>query len=41
VTLLLFSLTAFANIVWSERFDVDMAGTAMLDFGDGLLGTVQ
>jgi predicted dehydrogenase len=34
-------LTAQANMTWSERFDVDMSGTAMLDFGDGLLGTVQ
>lgn len=34
-------LTAWATMQWSERFDVDMAGTAMLDFGDGLLGTVQ
>jgi predicted dehydrogenase len=34
-------LTAQANMTWSERFDVDMAGTAMLDFGQGLLGTVQ
>jgi xylose dehydrogenase (NAD/NADP) len=34
-------LTAWATMDWSERFDVDMAGTAMLDFGDGLLGTVQ
>jgi xylose dehydrogenase (NAD/NADP) len=34
-------LTAWATMAWSERFDVDMAGTAMLDFGDGLLGTIQ
>jgi predicted dehydrogenase len=34
-------LTAWATMNWSERFDVDMAGTAMLDFGEGLLGTVQ
>ena len=34
-------LTAWATMTWSDRFDVDMAGTAMLDFGDGLLGTVQ
>lgn len=34
-------LTAWATMTWSERFDVDMAGTAMLDFGDGLLGTIQ
>ncbi|MBN2389149.1 MAG: Gfo/Idh/MocA family oxidoreductase [Anaerolineae bacterium] len=33
--------TAWATMAWSERFDVDMAGTAMLDFGEGLLGTVQ
>jgi xylose dehydrogenase (NAD/NADP) len=34
-------LTAWATMAWSERFDVDMAGTAMLDFGNGLLGTIQ
>jgi predicted dehydrogenase len=34
-------LTAWATMAWSERFNVDMAGTAMLDFGDGLLGTIQ
>ncbi len=34
-------LTAWTNMTWSERFDVDMAGTAILDFGQGLLGTVQ
>jgi predicted dehydrogenase len=34
-------LTAWASMAWSERFDVDMAGTAMLDFGDGLRGTIQ
>ena len=33
--------TAWAAMEWSERFDVDVAGTAMLDFGDGLRGTVQ
>ena len=32
---------ASATMIWSERFDVDIAGTAMLDYGDGLLGTVQ
>jgi hypothetical protein len=26
---------------WSEAFDVDLAGTAMLDYGDGLMGTLQ
>lgn len=26
---------------WSERFDVDMSGSAVLDYGDGLLGTIQ
>ena len=31
----------WATMEWSEQFDVDMAGTAMLDFGDGLLGTIQ
>jgi predicted dehydrogenase len=34
-------IRAFATMQWSERFDVDTAGTAMLDYGDGLLGTVQ
>jgi predicted dehydrogenase len=34
-------LSAWATMEWSERFNVDMAGTAMLDFGDGLLGTIQ
>ena len=34
-------LSAWATMAWSERFDVDMAGTAMLDFGGGLLGTIQ
>jgi predicted dehydrogenase len=34
-------LCAWAAMEWSERFDVDMAGTAMLDFGKGLRGTVQ
>jgi predicted dehydrogenase len=34
-------LTAWATMAWSERFDVDMAGTAMLDYGSGLLGTIQ
>ena len=34
-------LTAWAHMNWSERFDVDLSGTAMLDFGAGLLGTVQ
>ena len=33
--------TAWATMVWSERFDVDLAGTALLDYGDGLLGTLQ
>lgn len=32
---------AWAAMQWSERFDVDIAGTAMLDYGDGLMGTVQ
>ena len=34
-------LSVWATMEWSERFDVDMAGTAMLDFGAGLLGTIQ
>jgi D-xylose 1-dehydrogenase (NADP+, D-xylono-1,5-lactone-forming) len=33
-------LTAWATMKWSERFDVDMSGTAMLDFGEGLKGTL-
>jgi predicted dehydrogenase len=33
--------SVWATMEWSERFNVDMAGTAMLDFGDGLLGTIQ
>jgi D-xylose 1-dehydrogenase (NADP+, D-xylono-1,5-lactone-forming) len=33
--------TAWATMQWSERFDVDLAGTAMLDYGDGLMGTLQ
>jgi xylose dehydrogenase (NAD/NADP) len=31
----------WATMEWSERFNVDIAGTAMLDFGEGLLGTIQ
>jgi len=34
-------LTAWATLEWSEQFGVDMAGTATLDFGDGLWGTVH
>lgn len=34
-------LTASATMQWSARFDVDMAGVAMLDYGDGLMGTLQ
>jgi predicted dehydrogenase len=33
--------TAWATMQWSERFDVDLAGAAVLDFGEGLLGTIQ
>jgi D-xylose 1-dehydrogenase (NADP+, D-xylono-1,5-lactone-forming) len=33
--------TAWATMQWSDRFDVDLAGTAMLDYGDGLRGTLQ
>lgn len=33
-------LTAWATMKWSDRFGVDMSGTAMLDFGDGLKGTL-
>ncbi|MCU0519365.1 MAG: Gfo/Idh/MocA family oxidoreductase [Anaerolineae bacterium] len=33
-------IRAWATMQWSERFDVDIAGTAMLDYG-GLMGTVQ
>jgi len=32
-------LTAWADMTWSDEFDVDVNGTAMLDFGDGLRGT--
>jgi D-xylose 1-dehydrogenase (NADP+, D-xylono-1,5-lactone-forming) len=32
---------AWAEMAWSERFDVDMAGAGVLDFGDGLMGTIQ
>jgi predicted dehydrogenase len=34
-------LSAWATMEWSERFDVDVAGMAMLDFGQGLRGTIQ
>jgi len=34
-------ISVWTTMLWSERFDVDMAGTAMLDFGDGLLGTIH
>ena len=34
-------IVAWATMNWSERFDVDMSGTAMLDFGDGLRGTLN
>ena len=34
-------LTAWSAMTWSERFDVDMSGTANLDFGDDLRGTIQ
>ena len=34
-------LRAWAAMLWSERFDVDLAGTATLDFGDGMWGTVN
>jgi len=33
-------LTAWAAMKWSERFDCDLSGVAMLDFGDGLKGTL-
>ncbi len=33
--------TAWADMAWSERFDVDIAGTALLNYGDGLRGTLQ
>jgi len=32
---------ASATMQWSSRFDVDMAGAAVLDFGEGFLGTIQ
>lgn len=31
----------WAKMTWSERFDVDLAGTAVMDYGDGLMGTIQ
>jgi len=34
-------LMASATMQWSTRFDVDMAGAAVLDFGEGFLGTIQ
>ncbi len=34
-------LMVSAMMQWSAEFDVDMAGTAMLDFGGGLRGTIQ
>ena len=34
-------LMVSATMQWSARFDVDMAGAATLDFGQGLLGTLQ
>ena len=34
-------LSAWAMMKWSERFDLDLSGSAMLDFGDGLKGTLD
>jgi predicted dehydrogenase len=34
-------LTAWATMEWSEPYGVDMSGTATLDFGSGLRGTVH
>lgn len=34
-------VAAWAMMEWSERFDVDMSGIAMLDFGEGLKGTLK
>jgi len=34
-------LTAWATMEWSEQYGVDLAGTAVLDYGDGLRGTVH
>ena len=34
-------VTVSARMQWSSRFDVDMAGVAMLDYGDGAMGTLQ
>jgi D-xylose 1-dehydrogenase (NADP+, D-xylono-1,5-lactone-forming) len=31
----------WAKMDWSEQFDVDMAGSAVLDYGEGLAGTIQ
>ncbi len=33
--------SVWASMEWSERFNVDMAGNALLDFGEGLSGTIQ
>lgn len=32
--------SAWAAMKWSEQFDCDLSGVAMLDFGDGLRGTL-
>lgn len=31
--------TAYCQMEWSDQFDVDMAGTGVLDYGGGLKGT--
>ncbi len=33
--------TAWATMAWSQRFDVDIAGAAMLDYDGDLRGTIQ
>ena len=33
-------VSAWATMNWSEPFDVDLSGSAMLDFGEGLRGTL-
>lgn len=30
---------AWARLTWSDKYDVDVGGAGVLDFGDGLLGT--
>ena len=34
-------VNAWATMLWADEFDVDLAGTATLDYGDGVWGTVH